>query len=50
MSIVGEFLAFLKERKKLWLVPLVLVIFAIGGLLLFAGSGSVLSPFIYTLF
>ena len=49
MSFVKEFLAFLADRKKYWLLPLVLVIVLIGGLLLVAQS-SALAPFIYTLF
>jgi Family of unknown function (DUF5989) len=41
--------AFLRQRKKLWLMPLILVMVVIGALLLVA-QGSVLAPFIYTLF
>ena len=40
---------FLKERKKLWLAPVVLVMIILGGLLIMA-QGSVVAPFIYTLF
>lgn len=49
MSFLSELLAFLKTRKKLWLLPLILVIVLIGSLLMLA-QGSVLAPFIYTLF
>lgn len=49
MSFLSELLAFLKTRKKLWLLPLILVIVLIGSLLILA-QGSVLAPFIYTLF
>lgn len=42
-------LRFLFKRKKYWLLPLVLVLFLIGGLLVLA-QGSVVAPFIYTLF
>jgi hypothetical protein len=42
-------LRFLVKRKKYWLLPLALVLFLLGGLLLLA-QGSVLAPFIYTLF
>lgn len=49
LSIVWEFLKFLKERKKYWLIPIIIVFTALGALLIFAES-SVLAPFIYTLF
>jgi hypothetical protein len=40
---------YLLKEKKYWLIPLVLVLFLMGGLLVLA-QGSVLAPFIYTLF
>lgn len=49
MSFIAELWQFLKERKKLWLAPIIIVMAVIGGLLLFAG-GSATSPFIYVLF
>ncbi|WP_374413875.1 DUF5989 family protein [Hydrogenophaga sp.] len=49
MSFLSELLSFLKSRKKLWLLPLVLLMVLIGGLLILA-QGSVLAPFIYTIF
>jgi Family of unknown function (DUF5989) len=49
MSFVKELWAFLRARKKLWLMPLIVVMAALGGLLILA-QGSVLAPFIYTLF
>ena len=39
----------MKVRKKLWLLPLVIVMGIVGALLVFA-QGSVLAPFIYTIF
>jgi hypothetical protein len=42
-------LRFLFKRKKYWLLPLVLVLLLMGGLLVLA-QGSVVAPFIYTLF
>ena len=48
-SILGEFVQFLWERKLWWMIPMFLVFFAIGLLLVFA-QGSALAPFIYTLF
>jgi len=49
MSFIKEFLRFLKNNKKLWLAPVLLVLLIIGGLLLLAHS-SPLAPFIYVLF
>ncbi len=49
MSLLIELWAFLKARKKLWLAPIILIMLAVGGLLVFA-QGSALAPFIYTLF
>lgn len=46
---VRELLGFLRIRKKLWLAPLLVIMVAIGGLLILA-QGSVIAPFIYTLF
>ena len=48
-SIVGEFVVFLWERKLWWMIPMCLVLLAIGLLLVFAQT-SPLAPFIYTLF
>lgn len=49
MEFVKEFLQFLKERKKWWLMPLIIV-FVIFGVLIFVTNGSALAPFIYSLF
>ena len=40
---------FARKRKKFWMLPLVLVLVLLGGLLVFS-QGSVVAPFIYTLF
>lgn len=48
VGLVAEFWAFLKQNKKWWLVPLLLVILLLAGLAIF--SGSPVAPFIYTLF
>lgn len=48
-SIVIEFLEFLKVRKRYWLLPIVLVLFLFGALIIFTES-SAIAPFIYTLF
>ena len=47
--VLSEFLQFLNEEKKYWLIPIVVVLVALGVLIAFAQT-SVLSPFIYTLF
>lgn len=49
MSFLIELWAFLRERKKFWLLPIILLMLLIGGLLILA-QGSALAPFIYTLF
>jgi hypothetical protein len=49
MKIVGEYLEFLKENKNWWLIPIVASLVLLG-LLLVLTKGSVIAPFIYTLF
>ena len=48
-SIIVELWAFMRERKKFWLLPIVLVLLLFGSLLVLT-QGSVVAPFIYTLF
>lgn len=48
-SLAGELWDFLRVRKKWWLLPLLIVLFLVGSLLVFA-QGSALAPFIYTIF
>jgi len=40
---------FMKERKKFWLLPIIVVMVLLGGLIVLA-QGSAVAPFIYTLF
>jgi len=49
ISFVKEMWSFLRQRKKLWLLPLLLVM-ALVGLLIVMAQGSAVAPFIYTLF
>ncbi|MBK8013352.1 MAG: hypothetical protein IPK13_18605 [Deltaproteobacteria bacterium] len=49
MDFVKEMWAFLRARKKFWLLPILLMMALFGGLLL-AAQGSAIAPFIYTLF
>ncbi len=44
-----EFWEFLKERKKYWLLPIILVL-ALFGVLIVLSQGSAVAPFIYTIF
>jgi hypothetical protein len=44
-----EFLAFLRQEKKYWLIPIV-VVFDLFGLLIVFSQSSAVAPFIYTLF
>jgi hypothetical protein len=48
-DILKEFWLFLRERKKYWLLPIVLVLGLLGGLIVLT-QGSAIAPFIYTLF
>ncbi len=49
MSLVSDFARFLKKEKKWWIIPMVVMLVLLGSLLVFA-QGSVIAPFIYTLF
>ena len=49
MEFLKELWVFLRVRKKLWLAPIIIVMIILGGLLMLA-QGSVVAPFIYTLF
>ena len=49
MEFLKEFWEFLKIRKKYWLIPIIIVLFLFGGLMIL-GQGSVIAPFIYTIF
>jgi hypothetical protein len=49
MSLIKELWAFLKVRKKFWLMPIIMIMLLLG-LLLVVAQGSAVAPFIYTLF
>ena len=49
MSFALEFWAYMRPRKKFWLLPLILVLLLFGGLIILS-KGSVVAPFIYTIF
>ena len=48
-SLMRELWAFMRVRKKWWLLPVIIVLLLVGVLLVFA-EGSALAPFIYTIF
>ncbi len=49
MEFIRDIIGFLKERRKYWLIPMIIIILFIGVLIVFGGSSSV-APFVYTLF
>jgi len=49
MTFLVELWRFLRLRKKFWLLPIIVMTLALGGILVLA-QGSVVAPFIYTLF
>jgi hypothetical protein len=49
MTFLSEFWAFLRERKKFWLLPILVVLVLFGGLVVLS-QGSAVAPFVYTLF
>jgi len=49
LDLISDLWAFMRERKKFWLAPIIVLMVLLGGLLIFA-QGSAVAPFIYTLF
>ena len=49
MEFLKDLWLFIKERKKFWLAPVILILLLLGVLIVF-GGGSAIAPFIYTLF
>ncbi len=49
MDFLKDLWLFMKERKKYWLAPVIIVVLLIGALLIFS-EGSAVAPFIYSLF
>ncbi len=49
MSILVELWSYMRARKKLWMMPLLIMVFLLGAMLILAKS-SAIAPFIYTLF
>jgi len=48
-ALLVELWAFMRERKKFWLLPIILVLLLFGSLMVLT-EGSAVAPFIYTLF
>ncbi len=49
MGFLREFWAFMRARKKFWLMPIFIMMFLFGGLVVLT-QGSAVAPFIYTVF
>ena len=49
LSFLKEFIDFIRERKKYWLLPIIIVL-ALFGFLIVLTQGSAIAPFIYTIF
>ena len=49
VDLLKDLWMFMRERKKFWLAPIVVVMLLLGALIVFA-QGSAVAPFIYTLF
>ncbi|MEX0291392.1 MAG: DUF5989 family protein [Flavobacteriaceae bacterium] len=49
MEVIRDLWFFMKERKKFWLAPIIIILVLLGLLLIF-GANSAAAPFIYSLF
>lgn len=49
LELIRDLWVFLKQRKKLWLAPIIIILLILGMLIVLT-QGSVIAPFIYTLF
>jgi hypothetical protein len=49
MEYLQDLWLFIKERKKFWLLPVIIILLILGVLIVFGGS-SAFAPFIYTIF
>jgi uncharacterized protein DUF5989 len=49
VDLIREFYQYIRERKKLWMLPLVLILLLLSGIITLT-AGSALAPFIYSLF
>jgi len=49
MSFISELWTFLRARKKMWMLPIIIIALLLGGLVILT-KGSAVAPFIYTIF
>jgi hypothetical protein len=49
LDLLKDLWGFMRERKKFWLAPIIIVMVLLGGLIVFT-QGSAIAPFIYTIF
>ena len=49
IDLLKDLWGFMKERKKFWLAPIIIVMLLLGALIVLT-QGSAIAPFIYTLF
>ena len=49
LDLLSDLWGFMKERKKFWLAPIIVIMLLLGALLILS-QGSAVAPFIYTLF
>ncbi len=49
MSFLSELWSYMRDRKKFWLAPILIIMLVFGGLVILA-KGSAVAPFIYTIF
>ena len=49
MEILKDLWSFMKERKKFWLAPIIIILIILG-LIIVLGGSSAIAPFVYTLF
>ena len=49
LELIKEFYQYIRERKKLWMLPIILILLLLSGIITLT-AGSALAPFIYSLF
>ena len=49
LDLLGDLWQYMRQRKKFWLAPIIVIMLILGGLIVVA-QGSAVAPFIYTLF
>ena len=49
MDLIKEFISFLLLRKKYWLIPIIILLFLFGGIIVLT-QGTAVAPLVYTIF